>query len=287
MNQERIEIKLSKTKGVLTFLGSVAFVLVSIWLISFADNQHRYSQTFVKGAGYVGLIFFGLCGLYIFYKLFDTKPGLVIDDKGILDNSSAASGHIIKWDRIVGLRIGQVKSTKFILIDIVDPEQFLNEVSGMTKTLMWGTYKMYGTPPSISSSTLNIAKPNVAPFSAIIASAKAGARASSASAAFISNARRVPGPVAAHAGKAAAARAAMAGISAAIIAGAEDATSPVTGFNLSNNMQVPPDRACKACLLYWQIIDAKRAPRALATCRSRGTDFARGLRIRMHPNDVR
>jgi hypothetical protein len=156
MNQERIEIKLSKTKGVLTFLGSVAFVLVSIWLISFADNQHRYSQTFVKGAGYVGLIFFGLCGLYIFYKLFDTKPGLVIDDKGILDNSSAASGHIIKWDRIVGLRIGQVKSTKFILIDIVDPEQFLNEVSGIKKTLMWGTYKMYGTPTSISSSTLNI-----------------------------------------------------------------------------------------------------------------------------------
>jgi len=156
MNKERIEIKLSKTKGILTFLGSVAFVLVSIWLISFADNQHRHSQTFVKVAGYVGLIFFGPCGLYIFYKLFDTKPGLVIDDKGILDNSSAASGHIIKGNRIVGLRIGQVKSTKFILIDLVDPEQFLNEASGITKTLMWGTYKMYGTPTSISSSTLNI-----------------------------------------------------------------------------------------------------------------------------------
>ncbi len=156
MKQERIEIKLSKTKSILTFFGSVAFVLVSIWLLSFADNQDRYTPAFVKGAGYVGLIFFGLCGLYIFYKLFDTKPGLVIDDKGILDNSSAASGHLINWDRIVGLRIGQVKSTKFILIDLVDPEQFLNEVSGIKKTLMWGTYKMYGTPTSISSSTLNI-----------------------------------------------------------------------------------------------------------------------------------
>ncbi len=155
MNKERIKIKLSKTKGILTFLGSVAFVLVSIWLISFADNQHRYSQGFVKAAGYVGLIFFGLCGLYIFYKLFDTKPGLVIDDKGILDNSSAASGHIIKWDRIVGLRVGQVKSTKFILIDLVDPEQFMNEMKGIKKTLMWGTYKMYGTPTSILCSTLN------------------------------------------------------------------------------------------------------------------------------------
>ncbi|MFM7429801.1 MAG: STM3941 family protein [Flammeovirgaceae bacterium] len=155
MNQERIEIKLSKTKGILTFLGSVAFVLVSLWLISFADDQDRYTPTFVKGAGYVGLIFFGLCGLYIFYKLFDTKPGLIIDNNGILDNSSAASGHIIKWERIVGLRVGQVKSTKFILIDLVDPEQFMNEMKGIKKTLMWGTYKMYGTLTSISSSTLN------------------------------------------------------------------------------------------------------------------------------------
>src|ERR1043165_3423624 len=151
MNQERIEIKLSKRKGILTFLGSVAFVLVSLWLISFADNQDRYTPTFVKGVGYVGVIFFGLCGLYIFYKLFDAKPGLVIDDNGILDNSSAASGHIIKWDRIVGLRIGQVKSTKIILIDLVDPDEFMNEIKGIKKTLMWGTYKMYGTPVSIAS----------------------------------------------------------------------------------------------------------------------------------------
>src|SRR5689334_20773562 len=155
MNQERIEIKLSKIKSILTFFGSVAFVLVSFWLIGYADQQDSYTPTFVKGAGYIGLIFFGLCALYIFYKLFDTKPGLVIDDNGILDNSSVASGHIIKWDKIVGLRIGQVNSTKFILIDLVDPDEFMQEIKGIKKTLMWGTYKMYGTPTSIANTTLN------------------------------------------------------------------------------------------------------------------------------------
>jgi hypothetical protein len=149
MNQERIEIKLSKAKGILTLLGSVVFVLVSLWLLSFADQRDRYTPTFVKSAGYIGVIFFGLCGLYIFYKLFDTKPGLIIDDKGILDNSSAASEHLITWDRIIGVRIGQVKSTRFILIDLADPEQFMNEMKGIKRTLMWGTYKMYGTPTSL------------------------------------------------------------------------------------------------------------------------------------------
>jgi hypothetical protein len=155
MGQERIEIKLSKGKGILTFLGAVAFVLTSIWLIKFADNQERYDPIFVTVTGYVGLIFFGLSGLYIFYKLFDSKPGLVIDKDGIYDNSSAAAGHLIKWERITGLRVEQVMSTKFILIDIENPEEFMDGVNGIKKKLMWSTFKMYGTPTSISSSTLS------------------------------------------------------------------------------------------------------------------------------------
>ncbi len=162
MVQERIEIKLSKAKGILTFLGSVVFVLTSIWLIDYADNHETVDLGILKldpaiiiVIGYVGLIFFGLAGLYILYKLFDKKPGLIIDNEGIYDNSSAAAGHLIKWDRIKGLRIKQVMSTKFILIDIENPEEFMDGVNGIKKKLMWSTYKMYGTPTSISSSTLS------------------------------------------------------------------------------------------------------------------------------------
>ena len=94
----------------LTLLGAVAFVLASIWLINFADNQERYDPTLVTAIGYAGLTFFGLAGLYIFYKLFDSKPGLVIDKDGIYDNSSAAAGHLIEWEIITGLRVEKVMS---------------------------------------------------------------------------------------------------------------------------------------------------------------------------------
>lgn len=162
MGQERIEIKLSKGKGILTFLGSIAFVVSSIWLIDYADKKEvvnigpfELDPVAVIVIGYVGLSFFGLAGLYILYKLFDKKPGLIIDKEGIYDNSSAAAGHLIKWERIKGLRIEQIMSTKFILIDIENPEEFMNGVNGLKKKLMWSTYKMYGTPTSISSSTLS------------------------------------------------------------------------------------------------------------------------------------
>ena len=155
MRQERIEIKLSKRKSVSTFLGAIAFVVVGIWMIGMADNQHRYPPTLLKVTGYSAIIFFGAVGVYGFYKLFDSKPGLIIDKEGIHDNSNASSAQLIKWEQIRGLKIEQVMSTKFILIDIYDPEAFMEKIGGLQKRLMKGNYKIYGTPISIISNSLN------------------------------------------------------------------------------------------------------------------------------------
>lgn len=154
MRQERIEIKLSKGKTLLTFLGAVAFVILGIWMINEADNQHRYPPMALVTAGYISIIFFGTAVLFIFYKLLDVKPGLIIDDAGIYDNSNASSAHLIKWNRIKGIKIEHVMSTKFILIDIHDPKDFIQNFRGLKKKLMTGNYKMYGTPISIISNSL-------------------------------------------------------------------------------------------------------------------------------------
>ncbi len=155
MEKERVEIKLSKTKSVLSFLGCTAFVVVSTWLIIYGDQYQRLNVWIPRIIGLIGLIFFGVCGVYIFIKLFDNKPGLVVDSKGILDNSSAASGQLIKWDTIKGVRKKYVFGTGFILIDIENPQKFIDEVANkVTKRLMWGNYKTTGTPTSISSVSL-------------------------------------------------------------------------------------------------------------------------------------
>ena len=77
-----------------------------------------------------------------------------MDGDGILDNSSAAAGQLIQWDRIIGIRKHQIMSTKFILIDIENPEQFIDQATGLKKKLMWANYKATGTPTSISSTAL-------------------------------------------------------------------------------------------------------------------------------------
>jgi len=155
MEQERIEIKLSKKKVVLTLIGAMSFVVLGIWTINRADNQHRYPPTAVRTVGYSSIIFFGAVGLYAFYKIFDSKPGLIIDNEGVHDNSNASSAQLIKWGQIKEIKIQPVMSTKFILIDIHHPKDFMANIGGLKKKLMMGNYKMYGTPISIISSSLN------------------------------------------------------------------------------------------------------------------------------------
>ena len=88
---ERILIPLSKTKIGLLLGGSGVFVAASLWLWNHADEIPHHNALYVEVVAIAGIGFFGLCGLYALFKLFDTEPGLIVDAEGIVDNSSAVS----------------------------------------------------------------------------------------------------------------------------------------------------------------------------------------------------
>ena len=68
MNKEII-IPLSKTKILLLFIVSMAFVIFGIWFLDdpekFANNSYRpRSSEFIQIIGIVAVIFFGICGIF-------------------------------------------------------------------------------------------------------------------------------------------------------------------------------------------------------------------------------
>jgi hypothetical protein len=152
-----IRIALSKKKLIFAFIGSIIFVALGIQFIlkpeSYISSSHRNAELIVI-VGYASLIFFGICLIYIFYKAFDKKPGLIVNENGITDNSNFASVGLIEWSEIIGIRTEQVMSTKFILIDVLNPEKFIQKSSKFKASLMKANLKMYGTPLSITSNTL-------------------------------------------------------------------------------------------------------------------------------------
>jgi hypothetical protein len=142
-------------------LGSFLFVVAGIWLFTNSTEFQNHSMRLlrnpmvVKSVGIIASIFFGATGIYGIRKIFDNKVGLIIDENGITDNSNASSIGLIEWNDISEIKTEQVMSTKFLLIEIENPEKYIAKAKNKMKArLMKTNMKMYGTPLSITSNTL-------------------------------------------------------------------------------------------------------------------------------------
>jgi hypothetical protein len=149
-------IPLSKSKVALLLLGSVAFVGTGIWIWSIAETQSRFDPLLMKGVALACVSFFGLCGIYGCIKFFDRRPGLIIDTEGIVDNSSAVSVGRILWGDVVGLKVSSISGQRFLTIEVVDPQKYVDRGSALTRMLNAASVKMTGSPINISSNSLGL-----------------------------------------------------------------------------------------------------------------------------------
>jgi hypothetical protein len=87
----------------LILLGSVAFVVIGIW-IGTPGIARGVATWKVVIASYIGIPFFASCGLYATYRLARRRPAVEIDSTGITDAASALGAGHLSWpevDRVV------------------------------------------------------------------------------------------------------------------------------------------------------------------------------------------
>jgi hypothetical protein len=137
-------IELSRKKIILLILGSCVFVAVGIWMLSLDD-------VFAHGLGVASIVFFGLCGIFGFAKLFDRRPGLIFNATGIVDNASGVSAGPIPWSEIISAKIVVVRNQKFLLIAVKEPQKYLGRGSWLKQLAVNANYKMCGSPITISA----------------------------------------------------------------------------------------------------------------------------------------
>lgn len=149
-------IPLSRFKNILLVLGALLFIVLGFLIISLHVFRELYHHLFLQIAGYSAIIFFGMCLIVGLKKLFDKKPGLIINDKGIFDNSSGISIGLIPWNNITFIRTNEIISSKFLLIGISNAENIINSQNAFKRFWMKSNYKIYNTPIAISSGCLRI-----------------------------------------------------------------------------------------------------------------------------------
>lgn len=110
----------------------------------------------IRLIGIIAVLFFGFVLITLIRKvLFDKNLGIIINEKGIFDNSSFVAVGLIKWDDIISIKKRKVGKTSFLLIDVKNPENYIRTSNKIKSNLLKANYRSYGTPISISSNFIN------------------------------------------------------------------------------------------------------------------------------------
>jgi hypothetical protein len=156
----RIEIPLSKSKLVMMSAAALAFVAIGLWFVIAPpkiENAYWGNPTRIAIVGYAAIIFFGMCAVFFIRKLSDTKPGLVIDDEGLIDNSGGLSAGRILWEDIENISVLEMHRQKLLMVRVKNPQDYISrQKTSLKRKVMELNYKMYGTPLSITANGLKL-----------------------------------------------------------------------------------------------------------------------------------
>ena len=163
---DELVIELSKSKSIFAILGSFGFVAAGYWLFTMdAAAMKRLpinDPLFIHGVGIASMVFFSLTGIIGIRKLFDKRPGLVLNSAGIIDNSSGLAAGFVPWSEITGVGIYEFRRQKMLIIKVRNPEEFIQRGNVLRRAVMKIGSKMSSSPISITSNTLEIHFPEIA-----------------------------------------------------------------------------------------------------------------------------
>ncbi|MEG1590320.1 STM3941 family protein [Chryseobacterium sp.] len=161
----QIKIPLSRFKMILLLLFTLSLTTLGLFLIFFEPESINYSSRhswimrpfprFLTGVVFV--VFFGFALIIMVIRLFNKNPGLIINEKGIYDNSTAVALGFIPWKDIKDIKIVNINNGTFILIVLRNPIAYINKTTQWLKLRgLKMNYRFHGTPISISANSLQI-----------------------------------------------------------------------------------------------------------------------------------
>jgi hypothetical protein len=150
---EEIRIQSNKKKLLILILLAGMFVLIGIYILVVESSK---GFTLIQGICLLSIALFGWGGIVGVSKILDKKPGLILNNLGITDNSSVNAVGFIPWSDILSISVILVEREQLLFVYVKEPQQYIEVGSAARRGLKRINYKMYGSPISISSSFLQV-----------------------------------------------------------------------------------------------------------------------------------
>lgn len=156
-----VVVSISKKKTALNAAGSCAFVALGIVLLlvdmEALEHLEPFNQTWlIRPFAVIDISFFGICAVVWTKKFFDKKPGLILNSDGIVDNASGVAAGLIPWVDIVRIHEFEITDQKMMIIDVSNPEKYIEACGPVKKWLLKANYKLTGSPINIPAVGLQI-----------------------------------------------------------------------------------------------------------------------------------
>ena len=137
-------IERSRAKGLASVLGCAVFVWASLAII--AEGS---ALTLIVGA--VGVLTFGWFGIAWVVLLLRTGPGLVVDDRGFDDNSSAVAVGRVLWADVIMVSERSFGWTSFVVVKVREPTVYLARLGRLARLAGAVNRRLVGSPVTVGS----------------------------------------------------------------------------------------------------------------------------------------
>lgn len=159
-HNDRIEIPYSKRFLWMSFFASICFIVLAVsFVIEPPKSSNYFFRKFELTAviSWIAIVFFGTIAVFSVRKIMSNKPGLIISQVGIDDNSGGRALGLIPWSDIEEINVMEVRQQKFMVLILNNPDEHINNTTNFfKKSAMKSKWKTYGSPLTISATGLQM-----------------------------------------------------------------------------------------------------------------------------------
>lgn len=132
-----VNIPKSNTKNALQTLGSLIFVGIGVFLLmKFTEDFNSIKSIVISTFAVIAILFFGFTAYYGIRKFGNKEAGLILDENGITDHSSASSIGFIPWSDITNITRLEIMNIITLMIHVKNPEEYINKAKGLKRKMM-------------------------------------------------------------------------------------------------------------------------------------------------------
>ena len=142
---ERVIVRSSRRHWVVMLIGSMTFVAAGVLVLAMGANPL---------AAWSAIVFFGGCALVGTWQILDSRPRLVIGERGVFDRTLKIG--VIEWQDINGAFVKRLQGNTFVCLELRDPAKYTGTLSPTGRRLAEVNRNLGFTPISLNLTGLNV-----------------------------------------------------------------------------------------------------------------------------------